>query len=82
MKKFILPLIFALLLCLGASAQSAPLDSVQIAAKCKFTGEFHVNKAGKRFHIFVGGKGGRFILRKSSKMGLWYKDYLPKFETK
>lgn len=76
--RAILIALFSIFLGFSCFAQSAPLDSVQIAKKSILTPDFHKDSKGNKRQIFKGSKGGLFVIRKSGKTGNWYKDYLPK----
>ena len=80
MKLLILIIALIVVTFLNVSAQSVPKDSVQlIGTSVLVAGETHTSKSGATFqHVWKGARGGLFIIRKSGKTGLYYKDYLPK----
>ena len=82
MKKAIL--IFALVAAsLFTTAQvqtsSDPIKTEQQLTKNSTTsGEVWTAKDGTKYKVYIGAKGGKYVVRRSSKSGELYKYYLPK----
>lgn len=76
MKKISLIIVFIFLwayasrvdMSLRAQSKPSPIPTTEIYTDAK----------GEVYQVYIGPKGGKYILRKSSKTGKEYKYYLPK----
>lgn len=81
MKKAIL--IFALVVAsLFTQAQVQTVEPIkteqQLTKNSQPTTEVWTAKDGTKYKVYIGAKGGKYVVRRSSKSGELYKYYLPK----
>ena len=82
MKKVIL--IFALVAAsvFNSVGQTQTVDPIkteqQLTKNSTTTTEVWTAKDGTKYKVYIGAKGGKYVVRRSSKTGELYKYYLPK----
>lgn len=75
----LLILVLFLVCSLSLAGQSVPDSTILIKTSTLVVGKTFTTTSGKVYNqVFQGAKGGLFVIRRSGKTGLYYKDYLPK----